>query len=70
MSYKKIFEDLQSAFKTDPEKAKAEFQASSKLVSGLKCESQSRNFRTIIDEPEALRGSDEGPARWTRTCNF
>ena len=61
MSYKKIFEDLQSAFKTDPENAKAEFQASSKLVSGLKCESQSRNFKTIIDEPEALGGSDEGP---------
>ena len=61
-SYKKIVEDLQTAFTDNPEVAKADFFASSKLISGLRCESTSRDFTTIIDEPESLGGSNLGPS--------
>ena len=61
-SYKKIVENLQTAFTDNPEAAKADFFASSKLISGLRCESTSRDFTTIIDEPESLGGSNLGPS--------
>jgi len=60
--YKHIVESLQTAFTINPESAKANFSASSKLISGLKCESISRGFKTIIDEPESLGGSNLGPS--------
>ena len=60
--YKHIVESLQTAFTITPESAKANFSASSKLISGLKCESISRGFKTIIDEPESLGGSNLGPS--------
>ena len=60
--YKHIVESLQTAFTINPESAKANFSASSKLISGLKCESISRGFKTIIDEPESLAGSNLGPS--------
>ncbi|MDA1089559.1 MAG: OsmC family protein [Proteobacteria bacterium] len=61
MSYKEGFEGFQSAFSQEPKAAKAQFQSTSRLVEGLTCEAQSREFSMIIDEPEALGGSDQGP---------
>ena len=61
MSYKEGFEGFQASFKEDPEAAKTTFESSSRLVEGLKCEAQSRDFKMIIDEPEMLGGTDHGP---------
>jgi len=61
MSYKEGFEGFQAAFKENPEAAKTTFESSSRLVEGLKCEAQSRDFKMIIDEPEMLGGTDHGP---------
>ena len=41
MFYKKISEELESVFKTNSEETKAQFQALSKPVRGLKCKSKS-----------------------------
>lgn len=61
MSFKEGIEKLQSAFREDADTAKAVFQSSSRLLEGLKCEAKTREFSMIIDEPEMLGGTDQGP---------
>ncbi|MBT3305212.1 MAG: OsmC family protein [Alphaproteobacteria bacterium] len=61
MSFKEGFEGFQAAFKEDPEKAKAVFTSTSRLVEGLKCEVRTGDYSMTVDEPEALGGTNQGP---------
>ncbi len=58
---KSLINQTQTAFAGDPAKAKASFQSRSALQEGLRSEVELRQHRLIIDEPEALGGSDQGP---------
>ena len=60
-SLRKNFEDVQSAYREDGERAKVRYQSVSALVSGLRCETQTRKFKLTIDEKETLGGTDMGP---------
>jgi uncharacterized OsmC-like protein len=61
MSFKEGFEGFQSVFSQEPEKAKAVFRSTSRLVEGLKCEVRSGDHSMTIDEPEMLGGTNQGP---------
>lgn len=61
MSYKEGFEGFQAVFREDPEKARAVFKSTTRLVEGLKCEAQTGDHSMIIDEPEMLGGTNQGP---------
>lgn len=60
-SFKKEFEDFQSTYRTDAERAKVRYRSVSALVDGLRCEAQTRNFKITVDERKLLGGSDAGP---------
>ena len=60
-TFKPLFDGTQSAFKLEPEKAAATFQATSRQAEGLRSEIQIRQFNLTVDEPEVLGGQDSGP---------
>ena len=60
-SFRKKFEALQSSYREDGELAKTRYRSVSALVSGLRCETQTRNFKLTVDEREILGGTDMGP---------
>ena len=60
-SFRKKFEALQSSYREDGELAKTRYRSVSALVSGLRCETQTRNFKLTVDEREMLGGTDMGP---------
>ncbi len=61
ISFKKIFDDTQTALKASPDDAIVTFTASSRLAEGLRCEVEARQFRFAVDEPVALGGEDSAP---------
>ena len=58
---KTLISDTQTAFRTDPEKAKATFTSVSGLIQGFQTKAKLRDHEITIDEPEALGGTDTGP---------
>ena len=58
---KQLISDTQSAFRTDPDKAKVTFNSSSRLTQGFRSEVSIRQHRLAADEPPALGGADSGP---------
>ncbi len=60
-SLKEDFEGLQSSYRENADRAKVQYRSVSTLVSGLRCEVQTRKFKMTVDERESLGGSDQGP---------
>ena len=56
-----IIQSLVQQYQGDPETAQAEFRAHTRTVQGFETVAQSREFRVVIDEPEALGGTNKGP---------
>ena len=52
---------MQLSYRENAERAKVQYRSVSTLVSGLRCEAQTRNFKMTVDERELLGGSDQGP---------
>ncbi|WOC14849.1 OsmC family protein [Pseudochrobactrum sp. MP213Fo] len=61
MSFKEVFEKMQSVLTEQPEQAKASFIARSRLGEGFQSEVRIRQFKVNVDEPEALAGQDKAP---------
>lgn len=51
---------LADAFRQDPKKAQASFEATTRVVKGFETEVTGRGFRLTIDEPESLGGTNKG----------
>jgi putative redox protein len=60
-SYKPVVDALRTHLRCAPEEAVATFSAKSNQIEGLKSEVALRQFRLVVDEPEALAGKDQGP---------
>ncbi len=60
-NFKPLFETTQAALADAPDQAVATFVAESEQVSGLRSETRIRDFHLVVDEPEALGGTDIGP---------
>ena len=58
---KQLRADTQSAFRANPDAAKATFKSSSRLTEGFRSEVSIRQHRLAADEPAALGGADSGP---------
>jgi putative redox protein len=58
---KQLISDTQSAFRAQPDAAKATFKSSSRLTEGFRSEISIRQHRLAADEPPALGGTDSGP---------
>lgn len=58
---KQLIADTQSAFRAQPESAKATFKSSSRLTEGFRSEVSIRQHRLAADEPPALGGADSAP---------
>ena len=58
---KQLISDTQSAFRSDPNAAKATFRSSSRLTEGFRSEVSIRQHRLAADEPPALGGADSAP---------
>jgi putative redox protein len=60
-SFKGEFEAFQSTYRADSERAKVRYRSISALVEGLRCETQTRDFKLTVDERTLLGGTDQGP---------
>jgi len=58
---KQLIADTQSAYRSQPDAAKATFRSSSRLTEGFRSEVSIRQHRLAADEPAALGGADSGP---------
>ncbi|PJK30848.1 OsmC family protein [Minwuia thermotolerans] len=58
---KTLIAEIQESFRSEPAKALARFESRSRLQDGLRTEATLRQHRVVVDEPEALGGSDAGP---------
>lgn len=58
---KQLISDTQSAFRADPEAAKATFKSSSRQTEGFRSEVSIRQHKLAVDEPPAVGGADSGP---------
>ena len=56
-----LIAETQNSFRAEPTAAKATFRSDSALGAGLRSEAALRHHRVVIDEPEALGGTDSGP---------
>jgi putative redox protein len=58
---RQLIGETQSRFQAEPESAVVTFESDSRLQEGLRSEVALREHRLVVDEPEALGGSDAGP---------
>src|SRR5258708_38386986 len=56
-----VMVETQSAFRADPEKARATFASRSQLREGFHSEVALREHRVTVDEPASLGGTNKGP---------
>lgn len=61
-SFKPIVEQMQAALAEDASRGQAQFKVDTRQVDGLRSEATARQFTQIIDEPESIGGSDQGPS--------
>ena len=61
MSLQTLIAETQSAFRADPQKARATFASRSRLGEGFRSEAALRDHRVTVDEPPELGGTDKGP---------
>jgi uncharacterized OsmC-like protein len=58
---RQLIGETQSRFQADPESAVMTFESDSRLQDGLRSEAAMRDHRLVVDEPQALGGTDAGP---------
>jgi uncharacterized OsmC-like protein len=58
---RQLIAETQSRFQAEPESAVVTFESQSRLGDGLRSEAAMRSHKLVVDEPEALGGSDAGP---------
>jgi putative redox protein len=58
---RQLIGETQSKFQAEPESAVVTFESDSRLQEGLRSEVALREHKLVVDEPEALGGSDAGP---------
>jgi uncharacterized OsmC-like protein len=58
---RQLIGEIQSRFQAEPESAVVTFESESRLQDGLRSEAALREHGLVVDEPEALGGTDAGP---------
>ena len=58
---RQLIGETQSRFQSEPESAVMTFESGSRLREGLRSEAAMRAHKLVVDEPEALGGTDAGP---------
>lgn len=58
---RQLIGETQSRFQAEPESAVMTFESGSRLQEGLRSEAAMRGHTVVVDEPEALGGTDAGP---------
>lgn len=60
--YKPVVQRMQAALADDASRGRMQFVVNTRQVEGLCSEATSRQFTQVIDEPEAVGGTDKGPS--------
>ncbi|MBX2867654.1 MAG: OsmC family protein [Acidiferrobacterales bacterium] len=60
-SYKALFEHKQEILRNRPDKTRVSVTASSQLVDQFRSHVKTRNFEVIVDQPENMGSTDQGP---------
>lgn len=61
-NFKPIVQQMQAALAQDASRGQAQFKVETRQVEGLRSEATARQFTQIIDEPETIGGTDQGPS--------
>ncbi len=59
-NFKPVVQQMQAALAEDASRGQAQFKVATRQVEGLRSEATARQFTQIIDEPEAIGGTDMG----------
>ena len=60
-NYKEIFLHKQDLLRNRPDKCRVETTAQSRLVEGFRSEVKTRDFKLVLDQPENMGSTDQGP---------
>ncbi len=60
-NYKELFAHKQEILRNRPDKTRVEVSASSRLVEGFRSHVKTRDFEVIVDQPENMGSTDQGP---------
>ncbi|MDH3694107.1 MAG: OsmC family protein [Gammaproteobacteria bacterium] len=60
-NFKQVFEHKQEILRNRPDKTRVEVSASSKLVEGFRSHVKTRDFEVIVDQPDNMGSTDQGP---------
>lgn len=59
-NFKPVVQQMQAALTEDASRGQVQFEVATRQVEGLRSEATARQFTQIIDEPEAIGGTDLG----------
>ena len=60
-NYKELFTHKQEILRNRPDKTRVEVSASSRLVEGFRSHVKTRGFDVVVDQPENMGSTDQGP---------
>ena len=60
-NYKEIFLHKQDLLRNRPDKCRVETTAESHLVEGFRSEVKTRDFKLVLDQPDNMGSTDQGP---------
>ena len=60
-NFKQVFRHKQEILRNNPEKCRAEAHADSQLVEAFRSQVKTRGFDVIVDQPENMGSTDQGP---------
>ena len=60
-NFKEIFEHKQEILRNRPDKCRVEVSADSRLVEAFRSHVETRGFEVVIDQPEHMGSTDQGP---------
>lgn len=60
-NYKELFNHKQEILRNRPDKTRVSVQATSQLVEGFRSHVKTRDFEIIVDQPENMGSTDQGP---------
>ena len=60
-NFKEVFQHKQEILRNNPEKCRVEVHAESRLVEAFRSHAKTRGFDVIVDQPENMGSSNQGP---------
>ncbi len=60
-NFKEVFQHKQEILRNNPEKCRVEVHAESRLVEAFRSHAKTRDFDVIVDQPENMGSSNQGP---------